>query len=325
MKKTLLLVVALGVNVILFGQIKVISNNNVGIHTDNPLSKVSLGNNGYSYAYMNIFNNITQDYSRGLYIRTESTASHKYTLVGSTQVLGGDWNYSVQGYASASTSTSGRAYGIYGQAGNASNGYNYGVYGRLVGTNDGAAVFGTVDFDYDVPGKYAGFFYGNVKIQGSLIVSGTITESDINLKKDIKNLEKGSIGKLMQVQALKYKLKNPKERAEEVGTPIGSDTAVVINLTPEIEAEYSRERIGLSAQDLQQVYPELVVEGQDGSLGVDYVGLIPVLIEALKEQQEVLDNQATTLIEQANLLDSQSKEIESLKKLIIKEEIIPAN
>jgi hypothetical protein len=36
------------------------------------------------------------------------------------------------------------------------------------------------------------------------------------------------------------------------------------------------------------VLPELVKEGENGKLGVNYSGLIPVLLEALKEQQDEL-------------------------------------
>ena len=48
-------------------------------------------------------------------------------------------------------------------------------------------------------------------------------------------------------------------------------------------------RYGFSAQDLQKVYPDLVIENADGRLSVEYMGLIPVLVEAMKEQQIKID------------------------------------
>ncbi|MAB30631.1 MAG: hypothetical protein CMP78_03475 [Formosa sp.] len=50
-------------------------------------------------------------------------------------------------------------------------------------------------------------------------------------------------------------------------------------------------KIGLLAQDVQKVLPELVKESDDkqGTLSVNYQGLIPVLINAIKEQQEQID------------------------------------
>jgi hypothetical protein len=49
-------------------------------------------------------------------------------------------------------------------------------------------------------------------------------------------------------------------------------------------------KIGLLAQEIEEVFPELVKEGEDkdGTLSVNYQGLIPVLINAIKEQQEEL-------------------------------------
>ncbi len=50
-------------------------------------------------------------------------------------------------------------------------------------------------------------------------------------------------------------------------------------------------QIGVIAQDVEQVLPELVLTDGDGLKSVDYVKIIPVLIEAMKEQQKQLDEQ----------------------------------
>jgi hypothetical protein len=44
-------------------------------------------------------------------------------------------------------------------------------------------------------------------------------------------------------------------------------------------------QIGLLAQEVQKVYPELVKSDEQGMLAVNYSGLIPVLLQAVKEQQ----------------------------------------
>jgi hypothetical protein len=46
--------------------------------------------------------------------------------------------------------------------------------------------------------------------------------------------------------------------------------------------------IGLLAQEVEKVFPELV-SGKDGSKTVDYGKLVPVLIEAIKEQQREIE------------------------------------
>lgn len=48
---------------------------------------------------------------------------------------------------------------------------------------------------------------------------------------------------------------------------------------------------GFLAQDVQKAFPELVYEDSSGILSVDYLGLIPVLVEAMKTQDSVLNAQ----------------------------------
>lgn len=91
----------------------------------------------------------------------------------------GGWYTGVYGDAYRSTVTSaGRTYGVYGRAGNATDGWNYGVYGLLHGSNGGAAIYGAVEgyttyTDMDVNGSWAGFFNGDVNLEGGLAVGGS--------------------------------------------------------------------------------------------------------------------------------------------------------
>jgi hypothetical protein len=48
-------------------------------------------------------------------------------------------------------------------------------------------------------------------------------------------------------------------------------------------AEYEKLQTGLIAQEVQDVFPELVNTGEDGMLSVNYIGLIPHFVEAFKE------------------------------------------
>ena len=54
-----------------------------------------------------------------------------------------------------------------------------------------------------------------------------------------------------------------------------------------------KEDIGFIAQDVQKVLPELVRENKDGKLSVRHQGIIPVLLEAIKELSDkikILEN-----------------------------------
>ena len=42
-------------------------------------------------------------------------------------------------------------------------------------------------------------------------------------------------------------------------------------------------QIGVIAQDVEKVFPEAVITGDDGYKRVDYAGLVGVLVEAVKE------------------------------------------
>lgn len=94
----------------------------------------------------------------------------------------------------------------------------------------------------------------------TLQVSGTITCTDINSTSDIKLKENihsidNPLDKVMQINGVGFRWKDTKEDA-----------------------------IGVIAQDIEEVLPELVKEN-DHHKSVNYNGLIGVLIEAVKEQQ----------------------------------------
>ena len=56
------------------------------------------------------------------------------------------------------------------------------------------------------------------------------------------------------------------------------------NLTRETGTEY-----GVLAQEVQKEFPEMVMKDSDGYLRVDYIQLIPVMIEAIKELKQEID------------------------------------
>ena len=93
---------------------------------------------------------------------------------------------------------------------------------------------------------------------GSLTVAGDIIlSSDARLKSNIVTLGPTLIS-LMQLDAKRYTMKADKEQ---------------------------KQKIGLLAQEVQKVFPELVSEDKNGMLAVNYQALVPVLINALKEQE----------------------------------------
>ncbi|WP_316747748.1 tail fiber domain-containing protein [Pedobacter gandavensis] len=62
-------------------------------------------------------------------------------------------------------------------------------------------------------------------------------------------------------------------------------------------------KIGVIAQELQKVYPEMVTQGKDGFLKVDYTQLTGILIQALKEQQVEIEELKTRMNKQQEQID----------------------
>jgi len=100
------------------------------------------------------------------------------------------------------------------------------------------------------------YFDGTKKAEttsSGLTVTGTVTEtSDIAFKSDIEPIT-NTLDKLQQITGYKYKLDNA-----------------------------SIDSMGVIAQDVEKVFPELV-HGNEGSKTLQYSGLIGVLVEAVKD------------------------------------------
>ena len=79
--------------------------------------------------------------------------------------------------------------------------------------------------------------------------------------------------------------------------------------------------LGFIAQDLKKVFPELVEQDSTGYFYVDYVGLIPVIIEALKEQQTIIDAQSSKIKELEKKVEGSDKKDNKLKSATVKTSI----
>ena len=95
--------------------------------------------------------------------------------------------------------------------------------------------------------------------------------SDANEKEQINELG-SQIDKVKKLKAVSYKWKDKADKGDKTN-------------------------FGLLAQDLETVYPDMVFRGDSGQLGIFYIELIPVLIEAMQEQQAVIEQQAKQLID----------------------------
>ena len=112
-------------------------------------------------------------------------------------------------------------------------------------------------------------FYGtessmSFHVAGKGLFTSTVTEnySDIRLKTKIGDI-KNALDKIQSLSGFYYE---PNETAQSYGYEV-------------------KKEIGLSAQEVQQVIPEVVTEAAigDGYLTIHYQKIVPVLVEAIKE------------------------------------------
>jgi hypothetical protein len=116
-------------------------------------------------------------------------------------------------------------------------------------------------------------------------VDGSALPSDVNLKTNIQGLN-GSLEKIMKLRGVSYNWKDKKRPDSE---------------------------IGVIAQEVEEIYPELVIERENGYKAVRYISFTAILIEAVQEQQDIIE-------QQNQKLDEQDKDIEELKSMLAKQQ-----
>ncbi|MBR1519325.1 MAG: tail fiber domain-containing protein [Prevotella sp.] len=202
--------------------------------------------------------------------------------------------------------------GVYGKAGNSGNDKNFGVMGILGSTTNGAGVYGTTNTDlyYSLPntyGRYAGFFNGNTYVLGTLTTSTYLSPSDRNLKENIAPLtsdgDEPAIEKVMDMNVVKYNYKKREiEVDENILSSMSEDELAALKLERErAEQDAKQLHFGLIAQELQTIYPNLVIEGQDGNLAINYVELVPVLIQSIQELKQEINEMKGVEVMKANM------------------------
>ncbi len=86
-----------------------------------------------------------------------------------------------------------------------------------------------------------------------------------------------------------------KENISSIESPLDkilNINGISFNWIPEKDPDKTKEKhYGVIAQEIENVFPGLVKEGQEGEKAVAYTELIPILIEAIKEQQNIIKKQ----------------------------------
>jgi hypothetical protein len=240
-------------------KLTVMPNGYVGIGNTNPTTGKLEVSNGNVNEYYNVYS--TNSYTGNqdhyaIYGRSVNNPGYGY----GASVEGGYYGLYAVG---TGTSYIGGVIGVYGSAtGTSGTGTRYGVYGVASG--------GSINY-----GVYCS---GNGGYTGTWL-----NVSDGKFKENVQPMQ-GSLARVMQLQAVTYTMKR--------------DEYPYMNFSEGTQ-------VGFIAQDMEKIFPELVAQGvdpgpvnpetgrQDNPVeykGINYIGLTPILVEAIQEQQGMIDS-----------------------------------
>lgn len=134
---------------------------------------------------------------------------------------------------------------------------------------------------------------GNVLVTGSLNATGDIVAnySDDRLKNRISNIS-NSLEIINQLTAFKY---TPNEKAIELGI---TDYDVNIGLSAQDVQKVLPEIVSLSPLDIIEKNGKLISKSGENYLSIKYERLVPILIENIKELQKIINKQSKQIISQ---------------------------
>ena len=278
----------------------------VGIGTNSPLSMLSVGAGGsasdvmycksndkpYGIKVYNDASTSIHEKSYGGYVRVSNDVGNAVGLygitIGNNESEGNQHVVGLSGCAGRART----AVGVYGGkdllSGILTN--FAGVYGAELGTSP---TFGTYS------GTYAGYFRGKVRVTNGIyatVLSPTANTSASGGNGTPLADDRGEsvTEKLSQVQTMRFLRYDPQEETNMPKTNLADLS--VDNMSPEeldslakamedVEPEryLSAVQYGLAADQLKAVYPELVYEDANGNVSINYVEMVPLLVQSINE------------------------------------------
>lgn len=132
----------------------------------------------------------------------------------------------------------------------------------------------------------------SLHVAGKIKSDGVTETSDIRLKKNIQPIS-NALEKLLLLNGVTYNWR--------------------VNEFPQFKLSEGME-LGVIAQDIQKIFPEVVNTDDEGYLSVEYSHLVPVLIEAIKAQQLIIDEYKAKLDGTSDLLNALQAQLDLLQQ-----------
>lgn len=303
-----------------FGQLKVDSVGHVGIQATQTKSQLTVGGSGSNdyTAYLSvregrhglaIMNGDRKANHRGIYIVNYNNNNNNYSSTG------------IRIVPSGTGTTTNQTYGIYCIGGGSSTN-NLGVVGCVQNENNafGVGIFGSGSqsgpANISEQGSFAGYFLGDVKVTGALTASSLVTPSLTSLQPnsnesntvrafsapDLVCERMNSIGLLeMHVETIgttdsQNTASTNKKNSETKPLSELSEEELLEVLEKKEQEELSEEDVkvisnynmpsthyGLNADELKEIFPELVYEDDYGNVSINYIEMVPLLVQSIKE------------------------------------------
>jgi hypothetical protein len=172
--------------------------------------------------------------------------------------------------------------------------YNGGTVAEVVATGTTSGTWGL--YSYATTLGYAAYFSGNIYCSGSYL------PSDEKLKENIQPFNDG-LEKIMKLDVMSYNFKTTE--------------------FPELNLPTARQN-GFTAQNLESVFPELIkvnpAKGKEQPIefkAVNYIGMIPVLTEAIQAQQKQLEAKDARIDKLQNQFNDLQNQFNDLKAQVL--------
>ena len=310
MKKILFTVIMATFATSINAQLVVDSLGRVGIGTETPKSKLSIGTDSDTLTAISCHPHNGQLFGLRVSNYYYHTSFPVYGLYsGLCSYEGNCYGFGVQVTGNNNINSSQSVVGVSSYAGKART--SVGVFGgRMIGTwtpFNYAGVYGSETAGgpsfTNYTDTYAGYFKGKVRVTNGIYAtvlspSASPSPSGEGGATTLSDRGESVTDKLSQVQAVQFLRYDP---TKETKTEKPSSTEIDIdNMSPEeldsLAANTDEEperylspiQYGLAADQLKAVYPELVYEDANGNVSINYVEMIPLLVQSINELSQEL-------------------------------------
>ena len=216
------------------------------------------GDQSFATGHLSIANGVT---STAMGYWTEANGDYSTSTGGGTKANG--VNSTAMGYGSIASDYSSLVIGHWNLSGSTVTGS-----ATAVNSANTAFVIGNGSNFQSKSDAFKVMANGDTTVSNDLTVGGdVVVSSDLRLKANIVSLG-STLAKLLLIDGKTYTMKND-----------------------------GKQKIGVLAQDIQTVFPELVTTDDKEMLAVNYQGLVPVLINAIKEQEGKIAKQQSEIDE----------------------------